>query len=316
MPHSGFAIEATALTKKFGQKVAVESLDLRIPTGSVFAFLGRNGSGKTTTIRMLLGFMKPTSGSSRVLGHDSSALTPALRGRVGYMSETHPLHDWMTVEQEVWFASQFHEKWNASLVQSILSDFKVAPDARTKELSRGERAGVSLAITLGSEPELLILDDPAAGLDPVARRSVLERAIASAQGSGRTVMLSSHQLDDVERYADCIGVLHYNRLSVTGSPAEVKAGVTRYRLTFAPGTMPAKVPEIAGVLTSKRVEDTLMLTATSGSAVRAAIASLGAIAVREIPALFEEAVMSHMGGGTEVQESIEPAALSAAGGAR
>ena len=297
MMTSDFAIETEGLTKVFGAKTAVDSLTLGVPTGSVFAFLGRNGSGKTTTIRMLMGFMRPTRGSCRVLGHDSGALTPAVRGRIGYMSESHPLHEWMTVSQEGWFASQFHDGWNAELFDSILRHFRIAAGTRVSQLSRGERAGVSLAITLAPEPELLVLDDPAAGLDPVARRSLLEKVIETTRDSGRTVLLSSHQLDDVHRFAEYVAVLDYNRLRISGSIDDVSAALTQYRLTFAPGSMPAGLPEIAGVLSSKRLGDMLLLTVVNDNEdARDELQRLGPIAIEENGVPFPDAVMSYMGG--------------------
>jgi ABC-2 type transport system ATP-binding protein len=309
MTTSDFAIETEGLTKVFDLKTAVDSLTLRVPTGSVFAFLGRNGSGKTTTVRMLMGFMRPTRGSCRVLGTDSGGLTPSVRGRIGYMSESHPLHDWMTVREEGWFASQFHEGWNAALYESILRHFRIAEGTRVSELSRGERAGVSLAITLAPEPELLVLDDPAAGLDPVARRSLLEKVIETTRDSGRTVLLSSHQLDDVHRFADYVAILDYNRLRISGSIDDVSAALTQYRLTFAPGSMPTRLPDIPGLLSSKRLGDTLILTVChpeqrEGSAMP--LRDMGAIAMEESGVPFPDAVMSYMGG---MSEEHSPAGL-------
>jgi ABC-2 type transport system ATP-binding protein len=143
------------------------------------------------------------------------------------MAETHPLHDGMTVKQEVWFASQFHDGWNATLCDSILAHFRISPDADIKELSRGERAGVALAITLAPEPALLILDDPAAGLDPIARKALLDQVGEHARTPGRSVLFSSHQLDDVERMADYVAVLDYNRLRFAGAVDDITASLNR-----------------------------------------------------------------------------------------
>jgi ABC-type Na+ transport system ATPase subunit NatA/DNA-binding transcriptional regulator YhcF (GntR family) len=167
-------IETHNLTKYFGARKAVDALTMAVPRGSVFAFLGRNGSGKTTTIRMLLGLTEPTRGSSRILGHDSQSLPPEVRARIGYMSESHSLYDSLTVRQNGEYQSRFYPRWNERIFQAVAGHFRLDPRTKAGQLSRGERAGLALAITLAPEPELLVLDDPAIGLDPVARRSLLE----------------------------------------------------------------------------------------------------------------------------------------------
>jgi ABC-2 type transport system ATP-binding protein len=253
------AIETDGLTRRFGNKTAVDSLTLSVPRGSVFAFLGRNGSGKTTTIRMLLGFLRPTSGSSKVLGCDSMKLTPEIRGRIGYMTETSPLHELMTVGQEARFASGFYDRWNTKLFDSIIDHFKVSRDDDTRSLSRGQRTGVSLALAVAHEPELLILDDPGIGLDPVARRMIVELMLSS-RADGCTVLFSSHQLEDVARVADYAAILDYSRLRVSGSIEELTESVVRYRVSFPPGAMPERRPEIPGLLSARRVRDAWLLT--------------------------------------------------------
>jgi ABC-2 type transport system ATP-binding protein len=215
----------------------------------------------------------------------------------------------MTVSQEGWFASQFHDGWNAALFDSILRHFRIAAGTRVSQLSRGERAGVSLAITLAPEPELLVLDDPAAGLDPVARRTLLEKVIETTRDSGRTVLLSSHQLDDVHRFADHVAVLDYNRLRISGSIDDVAAAVTQYRLTFASGTMPIRLPEIPGLLSTRRLGDTLILTVCQPERdnvqiPRVARDDMGAIAIEESGVPFPDAVMSYMGGMGETHSPV------------
>src|SRR5208337_3192526 len=164
-------IETRGLTRYFGAKAAVYELSLAVPRGSVFAFLGRNGSGKTTTIRMLLGLVEPTRGGGTVLGSDLRALEPGTRARIGYLTEDHQLYGWMSVRQCNQFQSQFYSRWSQKIFESVIGHFNLKAQARVKDLSRGERAGLCLALTLAPEPELLVLDDPALGLDPVARRS-------------------------------------------------------------------------------------------------------------------------------------------------
>ena len=162
-------IQTRGLTKYFGAKPAVYDLNLEVPRGCVLAFLGRNGSGKTTTIRMLLGLLAPTRGEASILGYDIRALTPEARARIGYLTEEHQLYGWMSVQECGGFQSQFYPRWNEKIFRGVIGHFSLKPAARVKDLSRGERAGLCLGLTLAPDPELLILDDPAMGLDPVAQ---------------------------------------------------------------------------------------------------------------------------------------------------
>ncbi len=161
-------ISGRGLTKYFGKFCAVDNVSFDVPRGSVTAFLGRNGSGKTTTLRILLGLLEPTRGSSSILGVDSQALTPAIRGRVGYLAENHPVIGWMSVAQSSNYQSAFYPRWNAKIFEATVDHFGLRRDAKAASLSRGQRAGLALALTLATEPEVLVLDDPALGLDPVS----------------------------------------------------------------------------------------------------------------------------------------------------
>src|SRR5258708_4067174 len=187
-------IQTQGLTRYFGSKPAVYELTLAVPKGGVFAFLGRNGSGKTTTIRMLLGLLRPTRGEGRILGLDIRSLPAEARARIGYLTEEHQLYNWMTVRQCGEFQSQFYPRWNEKICRGVIGHFNLRPEARVKDLSRGERAGLCLALTLAPDPELLVLDDPALGLDPVARRSLAEAMIYLTRRSDRTIFFSSHDL--------------------------------------------------------------------------------------------------------------------------
>jgi ABC-2 type transport system ATP-binding protein len=200
-------IEVQRLTKYYGGQPVVDSLDLRIPAGSIYGFLGRNGAGKSTTIKMLLGMVQPTSGRSTIFGEDSRSLRPETRGRVAYLAEGHPLYRWMTIGELVRFSQSFYPGWNRELVEQILDHFELPIKKRIKRLSNGQRAQVSLAVAVASEPELLVLDDPTLGLDVVVRRDFLESLIQVIQRKGRTIFFSSHILGDVERVADRIAVI-------------------------------------------------------------------------------------------------------------
>ena len=145
------------LTRYFGAKPAVQDLNLEVPRGSVFGFVGRNGSGKTTTIRMLLGLLQPTRGGGTILGYDIQSLPPEARARIGYLTEEHQLYGWMSVEECGEFQSRFYPRWNEKIFRGVIGHFNLKPAARVKDLSRGEGAGLSLGLTLAPEPVILLI---------------------------------------------------------------------------------------------------------------------------------------------------------------
>lgn len=201
------AIVTEHLSKAYGAKWVVRDLNLRVPTGCVYGFLGRNGAGKSTTIKMLTGMAHPDAGRSLLLGEDVAGLTPATRARIAYMAEGHPLYSWMTIGEIAEFTRPFYERWDQPLVDQILDHFGLSRRQKYGRLSRGQQAQVSLAIAVAPDPELLILDDPTLGLDTVVRREFLEALIQLIQSQGRTILFSSHVLGDVERVATRIGVM-------------------------------------------------------------------------------------------------------------
>jgi ABC-2 type transport system ATP-binding protein len=310
-------IETHGLTRYFGNKKAVDSLTMTVPRGSVFAFLGRNGSGKTTTIRMLLGLLEPTRGASTVLGCDSRQLTPDIRMRIGYMSESHSLYDWMTVRELGEYQSRFYPSWSARIFQAVANHFRLDPRTKAGHLSRGERAGLSLAITLAPEPELLILDDPALGLDPVARHSLLESMIYVTRSADRTIFFSSHLLDDVERVADYIAILDRSVLRACCSVETFRSNVRQFVLRYGPGAAPPKVPPLRGLLHARRTAGELRLTiAAADSTTERDVASLGADSIEEVPVSFNDAMIGYLGERGEQSFFLEDiAALDGFGGA-
>jgi len=305
---SEYAIQTRHLTRYFGAKRVVYDLNLAVPRGSIFGFLGRNGSGKTTTLRMVLGLLAPTWGSSTILGHDSQKLPPHVRARIGYLAEGHPAYGWMRVKDAAAFQSRFYPKWNRKLFNSVLEFFRVAPNTRARNLSRGERAGLCLAMTLAPEPELLILDDPAIGLDPVARRSLLESMVYATRKSDRTIIFSSHLLADIERMADHIAVLDYSVMRAQCSLETFRSCVQQFVLTFA--GKPPDVPPIRGLIQCIARSDQLRLTIVNLTReTRAALDALGAVTIQEVPISLEDAFVSYLGGrleNTRLPETLEP----------
>src|SRR6185295_13762953 len=227
------AIVTERLTKHYGGRRVVDSLDLRVPQGSVYGLLGRNGAGKSTAIKMLMGMVRPDSGRATLLGEDSAAISDATRSRIAYLAEGHPFYGWMTIEEAVKFTRSFYPRWNDTLVEQILDHFELRPKQKFRRLSCGQRAQVSLALAVAPDPELLVMDDPTLGLDTVVRRDFLESLIQIIQRQGRTILFSSHILGDVERVADRIGIMINGVLRVDCRTEVFRESIRKLILEFA-----------------------------------------------------------------------------------
>lgn len=248
-------ITTKGLTKYYGRRCVVNSLDLAVPAGSVYGLLGRNGSGKSTTLKMLLGFVKPDRGTASLLGEDALNLAPETRAKVAYIAEGHPFPRWMSVDEAVRFTRSFYPHWNSELLDQILDHFALPRRAKIRKLSNGQRAQVSLALAVAPDPELLILDDPTLGLDTVVRRDFLESLIQIIQREGRTILISSHILADVERVADRIGILVDGVLRVDCPTEYFKTSLRKVVLEFA--TEPPAFPACDGLVSTWRVGNRL-----------------------------------------------------------
>ena len=245
------AIRTDRLTKFYGGRKVVDSLDLRVPRGTVYGLLGRNGAGKSTTLKMLAGMVHPDAGRAELLGEDVAALRPQTRARIAYLAEGHPLYTGMTVRQAVAFTTSFYPGADRALVEQILDHFALPPRAKIGRLSKGQRAQVSLALAMAPDPALLILDDPTLGLDTNVRRDFLESMIQIIQRRGRTILFSSHVLGDVERVADRVGVMIDGVLRVDCPAEHFKRSVRKVVAEF--GTEPPAVPPLPGLLSDWRV---------------------------------------------------------------
>ena len=288
-------IEARGLTRYFGLKCAVDSVSFQVPRGSVFAFIGRNGAGKTTTIRMILGLLEPTRGTSRILGYQSMSLPPEARARIGYMAEGHPVYAWMRVGQYAGFQRGFYPHWNQQIFTRVIDYFAISPSIRAGHLSHGQRAGLHLAMTLAIEPEILMLDDPATGLDPAARRSLLEAMIYFTRSRERTIFFSTHLLEDVERVADYVAVLDYSVLRVCCNADTFRERVRRLVARF-PAEPPRELPAIPGLLRVTRSDNELsLIVANPSRTVECDLEAAGALAVDEQTISLEDALIAHVG---------------------
>jgi ABC-2 type transport system ATP-binding protein len=254
------AIVIEGFTKRFGKHAAVDDLSLEVPRGSIFGLLGQNGAGKTTTIRTLLNLLQPTDGRLSILGHDSVSDSLALRRSVGYLPEEPTYYPWMTVDEVVGFNAAFYPSWDGELAGSLLKRLELPRDRRLRNLSRGMQAKAGLVMALATRPEVLILDDPTSGLDPVVRHEFLEAMIANVQAEGGTVFFSTHLLHEMERVADQVAILHHGRLQVRASLEDLKSQVKQLRAVY-PHAVPDSFP-VSRLLRVRRNSHQATLTVT------------------------------------------------------
>ena len=288
-----YAIETRGLTRKFGKQTAVDGLDLKVPVGSVCGFLGRNGAGKTTTIRLLMNMLDPTAGEVEVLGMDPQKNDIPLKERVGYVSEDPALYDWMKVGEMVWFTGQLHRQWDQQKVEDLLSRFGLDLDQKVKHLSRGMNAQLALALALGHDPELLILDEPATGLDVLVRRDFLESVIQIIQEEGRTVFLSSHLVHEVERVADRVAIIENGRLLASKELEEIKGMVKKVLVHGRNGT--ADFSGVSGLRKTEGAGDRQLLTVVDFSErTLEEIKSLGGRVVEVIDLSLEDSFIEYV----------------------
>lgn len=214
-------VEARDVVKKYGAKVVLDSVSFTIEPGSVFALLGENGSGKTTTARMILGETKPTSGQMRVFQLDPMKYASSVRPRVGYIPEAPRLYEYMTVGQLGRFAAAFNFKGYWSEYAQRCEELGLNLNARVRTLSKGMKAKTSLALELARDPEILVLDEPTSGLDALVRRQILSN-VADLAAAGKAVFLSSHQTAEVERVADHVAFLKNGKFILMDSVENIK----------------------------------------------------------------------------------------------
>lgn len=245
-------IETTALDLRFGRKYALRQLDLRLPRGRIHAIVGANGAGKSSLFRILLGVQTPTAGHARILGHDCAHLGEGERARIGFVNEEHAMPGWLRVADVLKLQRTQYPAWDDATYRRIVGHFHVLPEQRISELSRGERAGVNLALALAQKPELLMLDEPTLGLDVVAKRAFLEILLAAVDAAGCTIVYCSHQMEEVERLADNLVILERGQLVHMSTP---DAFCERVSLWVAElGFVPPESETLPGLLQMQRID--------------------------------------------------------------
>ena len=226
-------IDVNDLSRSFGSRNALDHVSFRADDGQVYGLVGANGAGKTTLLKHLLGLLRAQSGAVRVFGRDPVRDPVGVLGRVGYLSEERELPEWMRVDELMRYTQAYHRTWDATYARELLETFGLDPSKKIKELSKGMRAQAGLVAAVAHRPELLILDEPSSGLDAVVRRDILDAVVRTVADDGRTVIFSSHLLDEVERMSDHVTMMHLGRVTLSGALDEVRSSYQRSRVRFA-----------------------------------------------------------------------------------
>lgn len=208
--------------RRFGSRTALESVTLSVWRGSVYGLVGANGAGKTTLIKHILGLLRAQSGSVRVFGEDPVAKPERVLSRIGYLSEENDLPGWMRVDELLRYSAAFYPAWDDGYAAELRETFELDPAAKIKSLSKGQKARTGLIVALAHRPELLVLDEPSSGLDPIVRRDILAAVIRTVAHEGRTVLFSSHLLDEVEQVADYVTMIRQGTIVLSAPLAEIK----------------------------------------------------------------------------------------------
>jgi ABC-2 type transport system ATP-binding protein len=243
---SDSVIHISELTRRFGTKTALASVSVSMQRGAVYGLVGANGAGKTTLIKHVLGLLRAESGSVRVFGLDPVADPVGVLSRIGYLSEENDLPGWMSVNELIRYSRAFYSAWDEAYAEELRRAFALDATAKLKNLSRGQKARAGLLIALAHRPELLVLDEPSSGLDPIVRRDILGAVIRTIADEGRTVLFSSHLLEEVEQVADHVTMIHRGSIVLSAPLDEIKESHRCLTVRFEESR--PRPPAVAGVL--------------------------------------------------------------------
>lgn len=240
-------IELRGVTKRFKQKTVLNELNFELRRGTVTGLLGKNGAGKTTLLKCALGLQSPQCGEVRVFGEPVANLSAAAKARLGYVPQEVSLYPWMKIRQIAAYTGAFYPRWNQALIDRLLNEWELNPNERVGTLSTGQMQKLGIVLALGHEPDLLVLDEPVASLDPAARRQFLATLLDIALNSERTVLLSTHITSDLERVADQVVVLKDGKILYDDELATLKETVKRLRIVV-PSGLPDGLRDLPGLL--------------------------------------------------------------------
>ncbi len=231
---SEFAIEAQDLSKTFrGGVTAVKDLNLKVNRGTVYGLIGRNGAGKTTLLRLLMGLLRPTTGVAKVLGAELMTAPHSVRAQVGYVSQVQRLHNWMTLREISRYVGSMYPTWDRSYAEKLASRFELPWDREIRILSGGEQRKAAILLAFAARPSVLILDEPAGGLDPVARRQLVDEIVELVSNDeDHTILFSTHIISDIERIAEYVGIMEKGQIVMSTPLEDLQKKTKRVQVVF------------------------------------------------------------------------------------
>lgn len=301
-------ITVSGLTRRFGARTALASVNVSVSRGAVHGLVGANGAGKTTLIRHILGLLRAESGSVRVFGLDPVADPVGVLSRIGYLSEENDLPGWMRVDELIRYSRAFYPAWDDAYVEQLRQGFALDLTAKIKSLSKGQKARVGLLVALAYRPDLLVLDEPSSGLDPIVRRDILGAILRTIAHEGRTVLFSSHLLEEVEQVADHVTMMSHGNVVLSEPLDSLQRSYRAVIVQF--GEMRTQPPALDGVLRWEGLgREWTAVVRGSTEALRAALAGCGARVAEERAPTLNEVFVAHVG--TRTMSGAPPAATDA-----
>ena len=287
------------LTRRYKRVTALDNVSLDIPKGCVFGLVGSNGAGKTTLIKHLMGMLRPQEGTVEVFGMNPIAEPEKVLVRMGYLSEDRDLPGWMRVHELMRYLRAFYPNWDPEFAEQLREQFQLDPHAKLKTLSRGQLAQAGLLGALAHRPDFLVLDEPSSGLDPIVRRDILSAIIRTVADEGRTVLFSSHLLEEVERVSDHMAMVYKGKLLLNAPMDIIKAEHTRFVATFE-GALPENLP---GLLRKEEFNgEWTLLCHGNPDACRVVINEQGGTILEECNPSLEDIFVAHAGAPLEASE--------------
>ena len=287
-------VHVAEVTRRFGATTALDTVTVSVPRGTVYGLVGANGAGKTTLIKHVMGLLRAESGSVRVFGLDPVAEPVGVLSRIGYLSEENDLPGWMRVDELVRYSRALYPGWDDAYAEELRQAFALDPAARIKTLSKGQKARAGLLVALAHRPELLVLDEPSSGLDPIVRRDILGAVIRTIAHEGRTVLFSSHLLDEVEQVADHVTMINRGRVALSAPLDDMKQAHRCLTVRFDPPRR--RPPDVDGVLRwDGGGQDWTAICGDRSGELQAAIAASGGRIVAERAPSLDELFVAHVG---------------------
>jgi ABC-2 type transport system ATP-binding protein len=280
------------VSRRYGNKFAMNDVSIEVPRGGVLGLVGANGAGKTTLIKHILGLLKPQTGTVEVFGLNPVKRAVTVLSRLGYLSEDRDLPPWISVAELLRYSRAFYPTWDAAYAQALCEQFQLSPSAIVRTLSKGELAKLGLLVALAHRPELLILDEPSSGLDPIVRRAILEAIVRAVGDEGRTVLFSSHLLDEIARVSDRVAMMAQGRLVLSGDLHTVVESHQRVVVRM-PGDILKKLPGALSIGGGPN-EWTVICNGATDAFLKAVRESKGEI-VEQMDATFEEVFHARVG---------------------